>query len=396
MNGWQRIGVVFRKEVYDNLRDKRSLFSALMSSLIGPLLILFMIIILGKSVFKDAQSSSINLAVIGPENAAELISYLEQHNVNLIPAPSDPYTAVLNGDLDTVLIIPDDYGEDFKAGLPAPVRMVIDSSRQSSSANISRVRELLLTYNAQIGAQRLFIRGIDPVIIQPLAVERDDLATPQSQVTIFLNMMPYFIILVVFVGGMYVVIDETAGERERGSLEPLLINPVTRAEFVFGKLLASIPFAVFAVFLTLAAFYAAFNFFPLEDYIGIQMSLDIKTLAGIFFISLPMIVLASSLQMIIATFTRSFKEAQTYVSFLPLVPAIPGIGLAFLPVKASLWTMLIPTFGQQLIINQLMRAEPVRWENVVISTVITLLLSVVLIAYAIRLFGQERVLFGSQ
>jgi sodium transport system permease protein len=126
------------------------------------------------------------------------------------------------------------------------------------------------------------------------------------------------------------------------------------------------------------------------------MSLDIKTLAGIFFISLPMIVLASSLQMIIATFTRSFKEAQTYVSFLPLVPAIPGIGLAFLPVKASLWTMLIPTFGQQLIINQLMRAEPVRWENVVISTVITLLLSVVLIAYAIRLFGQERVLFGSQ
>jgi sodium transport system permease protein len=396
MNGWQRIGVVFRKEVYDNLRDKRSLFSALMSSLIGPLLILFMIIILGKSVFKDAQSSSINLAVIGPENAAELISYLEQHNVNLIPAPSDPYTAVLNGDLDTVLIIPDDYGEDFKAGLPAPVRMVIDSSRQSSSANISRVRELLLIYNAQIGAQRLLIRGIDPVIIQPLAVERDDLATPQSQVTIFLNMMPYFIILVVFVGGMYVVIDETAGERERGSLEPLLINPVTRAEFVFGKLLASIPFAVFAVFLTLAAFYAAFNFFPLEDYIGIQMSLDIKTLAGIFFISLPMIVLASSLQMIIATFTRSFKEAQTYVSFLPLVPAIPGIGLAFLPVKASLWTMLIPTFGQQLIINQLMRAEPVRWENVVISTVITLLLSVVLIAYAIRLFGQERVLFGSQ
>ena len=212
---------------------------------------------------------------------------------------------------------------------------------------------MIYSYESQISNLRLLARGVNPVITNPIALERIDVSTPQSQVTIFLNMMPYFVILVIFVGGMYVVIDTTAGERERGSLEPLLINPVARRDFVLGKLAAAMPFAAFAVFLTLLAFALAFNLLPLEDYIGYQITIDPRALVGIFLIALPMILLASSLQMVVATSTRSFKEAQTYVAFLPLIPALPGIGLAFLPVKPSPWNMLIPTFGQQLMINQM-------------------------------------------
>jgi sodium transport system permease protein len=208
--------------------------------------------------------------------------------------------------------------------------------------------------------------------------------------------MPYFIIMVVFVGGMYVIIDTTAGERERGSLEPLLINPVARSEFVMGKLLASIPFAILSVFVTLLAFALAFNAFPLEDYIGYPMSIDLRALVGIFIISLPMILLASAVQMIITSFTRSFKEAQTYVGFLPLIPALPGIGLAFMPIKARLWTMMIPTFGQQLLINQMMRGEPIDPLNIIVSTAVTTLAAIALIFVAIHLYRQERLLFGAK
>jgi sodium transport system permease protein len=396
MNSFQRVWVVFQKEVRDNMRDQRSIYSALGSSLIGPVLILLMIVVLGQSIFKDIQESKIDLAVLGTENAPSLILFLEQNGVNILPAPADPQEAVRNGDMDVVLMIPEGYGKDFRAGTPATVQIVIDSSRQSASARVSRVRELVQGYAAQTGAQRLLARGINPAITQPLALERVDVATPQSQVTIFLNMMPYFIILVIFVGGMYVVIDTTAGERERGSLEPLLINPITRAEFVWGKLLASIPFALFAVAVTLLAFFAAFNLFPVEDYIGMQLTINPLALFQIFLLSLPMVVLASALQMVVATFTRSFKEAQTYVSFLPLIPAIPGIGLAFLPVKPSLVTMLIPTFGQQILINQLMRGENVMALNVLVSTLATLFLSGILIWIAIRLYRQERILFGGK
>ena len=395
MNSLKRIWIVFSKEVGDNFRDRRSMFSALGSSLIGPIILLIVIILVGKSVFQDGQGSPLQLAVVGAENAPNLIHFLEQNGVQVQAPPADPERAVQNGDLDVVLVIPEGYGEDFSAGRPATVRVVLDSSRQTASAVVDRTRNLINSFNGQMGAMRLLARGINPEIIQPLAVERVDVATPQSQAVIFLNMMPYFIVLVVFVGGMYVIIDTTAGERERGSLEPLLINPVTRAEFVLGKLSAALPFATFAVFTTLMAFYLAFNLVPLEDYIGIQLTLSGPALVSIFLLSLPMVLLASALQMIIATFTRSFKEAQTYVSFLPLIPALPGIGLAFLPVKANLWTMLVPTFGQQLLINQLMRGEPVSVMNVLVSTLVTVALSIVLILMAIRLYRQERVLFGA-
>ena len=394
MSPMERIGIIFGKELRDNLRDRRSVFSALMSALIGPVLLVVIIVIMGRTFFVNQQEQPLELPVQGAEHAPSLVLYLEQNNVLVEPAPPNPRQEVRNGNVDLVLIIPEEYEEAFSAGQPARLEMVVDSSRQSAMMNVERARLLLDNYNGQIGTLRLMARGISPAILQPLSIQRIDVSTPQSQVGIFLNMMPYFIVLVVFVGGMYVVIDTTAGERERGSLEPLLINPTPRWEVVLGKLAASLPFAIFAVFLTLVAFAIGFNVFPIEEYVGFQVSIDVNAMIGIFLISLPMILLASALQMIIATFTRSFKEAQTYVAFLPLIPALPGIALAFIPVRATYWNMAIPTFGQQLLINQLMRGEPINPLNVVVSVISTILVAGILIFIAIRLFERERILMG--
>lgn len=392
----QRIGIVFAKEVQDNLRDRRSIISALISTLIGPVLIIMMIILVGRAFYTEIQEHSLKLPVVGAENAPSLIQFIDQNSIDIVPFEGDAEAAVRNGEVEVVLIIPDNYAENFIAGRPATLQIVIDSSRQSALASVERARSALERYNNQVGNLRLLARGVNPSITSPIAVERIDVATPQTQVLIFLNMLPYFVVLVVFVGGMYVIIDTTAGERERGSLEPLLINPIPRWELVIGKLLASLPFAILAVVATLLAFALAFNIIPLEDYVGFQLTIDVGALFQIFLISLPMIVLASALQMIIATFTRSFKEAQTYVSFLPLIPALPGMGLAFLPIKANLWVMLIPTFGQQILINQIMRSEPVNIMHILTSTGTTLLTSCILMYIAIRLYQHERILFGTR
>jgi sodium transport system permease protein len=392
----ERISIVFWKEVTDNLRDRRSVASALASSLVGPVLLLIMILIIGKTVLSKFEDKPLNLPVAGAENAPSLILFLKQHGVQPLPAPALPEDAVRNGDVPAVLIIPDNYEQAFRTGQPASLQLVADSSRQSAITVVERTRQLLEAYNGQIATLRLLARGINPEVISPLAIENIDVATPQSQAVIFLNMMPYFVVLVVFLGGMYVIIDTTAGERERGSLEPLLINLVARWELVIGKLLASLPFAIVTLIITLIAFAVAFNVVPLEDYVGIQLSIDLKALGAIFLVALPMIFLASALQMIIATFTRSFKEAQTYVSFLPLIPALPGIGLAFVPIKENLWLMLIPTFGQQLLINQLMRGEAVNPLDVVVSSAATIVVSVLLVIIAIRLYQREEILFGTR
>ena len=395
-NSFRKILVVFKKEFTDNLRDRRSITSSLISTLIGPVILVLMVVIVGRSFFQERDTNTFELPVIGAEYAPSLILFLEQRGVEIVAAPDNPLEAVKNGDVEIILEITPDYGDNFEQGYPATVRLIIDSSRQSSISEIERTNRLLQTYNNYIASLRLTTRGINPEVTHPLAVVQIDQATPETQVLIFLNMLPYFVIMVIFVGGMHVIVDSTAGEKERGSLEPLLINPVRRGEFVLGKLMASIPYSMLAVFMNLLAFALAFNLFPLEDFVGFQLSIDVRALLKIFLISLPMILLAGSLQMIIATFTRSYKEAQSYVGFLPLIPALPGIGLAFLPVKPVLWTMLIPTFGQQILINQFMRSEPVQLTNILISSGVTLLLAGIFILIAIRLFDQEKIIFGSR
>jgi sodium transport system permease protein len=388
------VWIVFKKEVIDNLRDRRSVASTVFYALFGPLMILGMIYLLGTLFNRDEIARPILLPVQGSENAPMLVQFLEKNNVILQPAPEDSELAVKNSDVEMVLIIPDEYSEQFSEGEPARIKLVVDPTRTSTLTTTETVEALIRQYQSQIGAMRLMARGVSPTLVQVLDIQQVDVSTEQTRGLQFLNILPYFVILAIFVGGSAVIIDATAGERERGSLEPLLTNPVARWEFVAGKLLASLPFVLVVLIITLGALAVVFNVVPVEKILGFRLSIDSVALVNIFLLCLPMIFLASALQMIIATFAHSYKEAQTYVQWLPLVPALPGIGLAFLPIKPDLWVMLIPTFGQQVLINQFLRSEPVLTSNVIISSLVTLIVSVVLIWIAIRLYNREQILFG--
>lgn len=388
----ERIAIVFRKELTDALRDRRTLSGALFYPLLGPLLMFLLFSVIART-FSEQTDKLLVLPVQGAQHAPHLIEFLEQNRVRVEAAPADPETEVRLGNLDVVLVIPASYGDDFRAGRPATVQVILDDSRQSASVNIRRTERLLEIYSGQIGALRLLARGVSPSVSQTLALERNDVSTPQSQAAGFLNLMPYFMIFAVFTGGMGIAIDATVGERERGSLEPLLINPVARAELVLGKLGVTLIFSLFAVMETLIGFVVMLNFVPLNE-LGVRVDLDPVSIVGIFLIAMPMMLLAGSLQMIIASFTRSYKEAQNYLGLLPLIPALPGMFLAYLPVKPDVWNMLIPTFGQQLLINQLMRGENLNTLQVLISVGATLLVGATLTWLAIRLYEGEQVVLG--
>ncbi len=388
------VWIIFKKELIDNLRDRRSVSSALVTPVLMPLMIVSLLIVMGRTLLADPQEKPLQLPVIGAEYAPALIAYFQQNNVEIIPAPVDPETAVKNGDVDVVLVISEDYAAKLAEGLPAPVQVVVDTSRQSALNSTERTYSLLQQYSSTVGVLRLQARGVNPVILSALSIERVDMATPESQALIFLNMMPFLLIMTIFVGGMYVVIDTTAGERERGSLEPLLINPVPRWQVAVGKLAASLPFSVATLGLTLVLFLAAFNLLPLSEIVGFPLSLDGRAIWNIFILCLPIVLLASGLQMLVATFTRSFKEAQTYLSLLPLIAGMPGAFLAFLSVKPGLVNMLIPAFSQSILINQILRGEMVIANNVMISSAATLVFSLILIGVSIRLYSDERIVFG--
>ena len=387
----RRIWTVFTKEVTDNLRDRRTLGASLFYPLLGPVLIALIFAVLGRTVLQQSEQP-LSLAVAGAENAPGLIQFLKQNDVEIRPAPAHPEAEVWAGNYDVILLIPASYGEDLRADRPATVQLVSDRSRQSASVAVSRARSLLEAYSRQIGSLRLLVRGISPAVMETLVIERIDVSTPQSQAAGLLNITPYFIIFSIFIGGMYLAIDTTSGERERGSLEPLLINPVARWELVLGKLGAALIFIVIAVVETLIGFAVVLNF--LQSSFGARLELHLLTLVFVFLIALPIMPLAAALEVAIATFTRSVKEAQNYISFLTIIPALPGMFLALVPVKAELWAMLVPTFGQQLLINQVLRGESVRPLNVIVSAVVTLLAGLAFVSVAAKLYEREQVLFG--
>jgi len=389
----KKIFVIFQKEMLDNLRDYRSWMTGLFWALFGPLILGGMIMLLGNSI-REKVDESLILPVLGAENAPTLIAFLEQQDVIIKPAPADPVAAVLAGDINVALIVPPDYGEDFSAGQTASVQLVFDSTRQSAMPDISRAQSLLEGYSNYIGLLRLSLRGVSPEVIRVVQVEEVDTATPQSQALIFLSMLPYFIIFAIFNGASPVITDATAGERERGSLEPLLINPLPRGWVAIGKMISAMPFAIFNLIITLAGFAAIFRVLPMEELLGIQISLDIGALTAVFLICLPIVFLACAIQTLIASFTKTTKEAGTYLPFVGLIPSLPGLALAFLPVKPELWTMLIPTFGQQILINQFLRSEPILASNIIVSAGLTILLSIVVTFIATKLYESERIITG--
>ena len=385
-----KIRIIFLKEVMDSLRDRRSWATSLFWALFGPVLMGIMLIVLGFSL-REQIEKPMTLPVQHPENAPGLVRFLGQHKMVIVPAPADPQAAVKNGDVNVVLVIPEEYAGDFSSSRTATLKLVLDSSRTMQQVDVSRIRNLLEQYSSYMGRLRLVTRGVSPEVTQALHVEQVDVATSKGVAMIFVSYLPYFMIFAIFNGAAPIVIDTTAGERERQTLEPLLINPVRRRTFVFGKLLAAFPFSIAGLLITLVGFAILFNVLPVEETLGTRIELNGTTLAVIFFVSLPIVFLASAMEMLVASFVRSTKEAGTYLPYLALLPSLAGLLMVFFPVKPALWTMLIPTFGQQILIYQLLRQEPVDLMDVGIATAVTILVSIGFTVLAVRLYNREQI-----
>ncbi len=256
------LGTVYKKEVRENLRDRRSLFN---SVLLGP--ILFPILFIGLAYFTSSKQQErveqvLEVPVVGAENAPNLVSFLEQQGVVIQTAPADPEAAVSSQDVQVIIRIPEEYAEEWKSGKPAVVELIADPSRRESDIPMQRVRGLLGAYGAQIGQLRLQLRGVAPTLQSPVMIKDVDLSTPQSRGMLVMIMLPYVLMITAFTGGMHLAIDSTAGEKERKSLEPLLINPVPRWQVMLGKMSATATFAFASLFLTLLAFRFAFPLLP--------------------------------------------------------------------------------------------------------------------------------------
>lgn len=384
------LSTVFRKELRDHLRDKRSVMSALAFTLLGPFLFGVMFTAMA-SWFN--QDKPLELPVLGRAHAPSLIAFLERSGATLTEPPPDYEKRIQAGKLDVVLVIPEDYGKEFSAGRTAPVQLVMDNSRNQARSTVMRVQQLLNAYSGMLGAQRLMARGVAPQLAMPVKVEEVDLATPERLAASLLTIIPIFLVMAAFSGGMNVAIDAMAGERERGSLEALLLNPVQREALVMGKWLSAVVFAATAATVCLAAFLAVMHRVPLQD-LGVKVRLEASTVMGLWLGVLPLALMASAAQMLLSTFARSFKEAQTYMQMLSFLPTLPGMALVLSPVQSKTWMYAVPVLGQEMLVQELIRGEPLGSLPFVLGLVSCATLAVVFLGWTARLLGDERIIFG--
>ena len=388
------IFTVFKKEVVDNIRDRRTLASALlMGPLFGPLLFAFVINLSIERSLSDVEKT-LDLPVLGVEYAPTLVDYLKSRNIEIIAAPENREAAlasVKTGLHDVVVIIPEGYGEQMATGIPAKVELVSDQANTAADRDARRVRNVLYAYNQELAAIRLSARGISPLVLRPLNIDDIDVSTASGRSGILLGMMSYFFIFAMLMGGMYLAIDTTAGERERGSLEPLLALPVTRDRLILGKIIATCLFMALSLILSLISFFFALKFMPLQE-LGMTPNFGPTVVVAAFFVLAPFILLGASVMTLVASFTKSYKEAQTWLSVVLLAPTLPILIVSLLTLRPRLEFMFVPSLSQHLLLIDMVKNEPVNVLHVIISVTSTLVLGGLLTWLCARLYRREGLL----
>lgn len=384
-------GVVLHKELVDGVRDRRSIVSALV-----PLAIIPLFVLIGFNAASDQidRAKRIEVPVVGAEHARALIDWLaQQSGVEIEPGGVQPRIDVREGRFDFVLVIPEHFAERFVQAKTAEVQIVVDSSDPGAERAAGRLRRLIRLYGQQIQQQRLIARGVSPEVIQPLRIETIELATRQERMAMAFAFVPMLLLITVFVGGLQIAIDSTAGERERGSLEPLLVNPVPRFSIVGGKWVASVAFSWVSLALTMAMLVLVLERTPLQR-LGLNLEMGPVECGTMLAVILPLSLLASAVEMCIATMSRSYKEAQTYVSFLMFAPTLPLLLTLGSSNEPVLWKLAVPVLGQQVLITNILEGGAFDPLSFLVAALVALAGAVVFLGLTARLFRRERIVFG--
>ncbi len=386
--------IVFKKEVRENLRDRRALFNSL---LLGPLL--FPVLFVGlmwflESAEQERAEKTLELPVVGAQYAPSLIRFLEQQGAVIQPDPENPEDLVRNQEVPVVIRILPEFAENWEQGIPAPIEVISDISRQESNVPIRRVKRLLLGYGQQIGSLRLQLRGVAPQLASPIMLKDVDLSTPKSRAILAIIFLPYVLMITAFTGATHLAMDTTAGEKERKSLEPLLINPVPRWQIMTGKLLTTTVFAMASLTLTLVAFRIVLPLMPVGAF-GMDLTLGLATLLKILVVVSPVAILAAALLTLLASFAKSYREAQSYMGLVILIPMIPSLIFMANPVKAESWMMNVPLFSQNMLIGEIIRDQsvPLAWYTMSIAS--TLVIGLALAIMAAGIYNRPKLIFSS-
>jgi sodium transport system permease protein len=400
---FRNVGIVYRKELTEALRDRRTLIS----TLLVPLL-LFPVLTAGlgaaiASLIGKAKEEIPEVMIIGGSDSPEVVAGLQKlSKIKIVPTTPNYKEQIANKEVRAAVDIPLNFQSDLAAQKAATVKIYVYEGEMKSGIAAARVEEYLKNFRDGVVKDRLAAKNLPTTVLTPFDIKQQNVAPPEKVgATAFGGVIGYMVILLCFTGGMYPGIDLTAGEKERGTMETILSSPISRMHLVLGKFLlvltASLVTAAlsvtsmgisFAVLGHLHAFDQAGN-----DAAQLQMHIGLATVLSVFVMVLPLAVLFSALIMTIALFAKSYKEAQSYITPIMMLVIIPAVA-AMLPVDLNAKLALVPILNASLLCKELVTGT-YHWNYIAIIFFSTCVYAAAALFLAVRMFQREEVLFRS-
>ena len=384
------IRTIIKKEILDAIRDGKSMATALLMPVI------FAIISFGSTSFlvtQQTESTEIELAIQGSEKITPLVAHLKMNGIKVVDAPDDPQQAILDHQYHMVLVVSEDFETKFRSQKRANLDLLSDHSRTESQGRVHRVKSLINQWAMGVGALRLLTRNVSPEIVSPVNLNEVNVTSAERLASRLLAGLPMFILMIAFASGLGMIADMASGERERRSLEPLLINPVSHTSVFLGKWWAAflMTTAISAVGIILQ--FISIQLAPTEE-LGLRLDMGVGKFFIIMMIVIPIIAFAVALQLFISFFAKSFKDAQSYNGLVIMMPMVPGLYLTFNSGAAELWQMWVPILGPNALIVDIIAGDPIQPMHFLIATSVSCVCAVASGIAGVTLLKQERTVFG--
>ena len=382
MKPMQAVFTVFRKEISDALRDRRTLLTVLASSvLLGPL-VLVAISALVASLESRAEARQV--FVVGIEHAPSLKNWFERQTYSVKAAPADYEKQLRNAQLtDPVVLVPEGFEAALQRGESPTVELISDSANQRSQAGAGPIARLLSGFSRERATLNLALRGISLDLLEPMQVEDRDLASTQTRATQITGMLPYFVMMAVLYGALNAALDTTAGERERGSLEPLLMNPSERWVLVVGKWGAVASVGMLIAVLSCLSFLPG-QWVLRSDTLAAMFQYGPREAALFLVVLLPFAAAVSALLMAVAIRCKSFKEAQASSTVVMLAASLLPLVNVFSLGGDSPWHLWVPALAQNVLMTRVLKGESFDTAQVLVPLGVCVMLASLCVWFVAR------------
>ncbi len=386
--GFSQLKALVIKEFKEAFRDKRALMTAFSMSLLAPV----MIMVMSKTMIKEmVEKPTVYAEFVGVEYAPKLMEDFRDDNIlPLSEAEGDSHAIWEKRGIK--ITIPETYAEDMVDGNIINIVLNADYSDKPSLAPIRRVKDVIRDHARAIGYKRLIMRGVDVRILRPLNLVEQDRAQPSSNAMMISMMLGLYLLMGAFMSGLATAIDSSAGERERNVLEMLLCQPISTLKVVLAKLTCTSAISMLSIVLMLTVTSISVGFVDLTK-IGATFSIDAFTFTVLLVLLLPICIFAGALQLFFAFQAKSFKEAQSTVTMLIMLPAFVPIALIFLD-NRPLWLDWIPVAGQSIIMEDLFKGLPIDWAALAVTSVVTIAMSAALVMGLAKKLKSEKVVMA--